>query len=754
MNPSYRNPRSKKIILGMLIFLMILLIATAVLCTYYAKNRKSEDSKKEFLANLQNFDVSFFLNQDVHEAIAKKIKNQSYEISSQIKLATTMENNMFSGLDLSKIEIQYQGMKDKQNKKFKSKIASQYAQNDLLTLDVLVGEDEFALKSDEIVNRYVGMKKMSTNQVLEKAFKTNIDLSIAKKMKNFLWEREPIDLQNVVDSADLKTYVQILEKGNFSKKENVLVTLDEEPVSTTEYAVELDTNQVAELWNLLEKPNGILAQLVVDQVKNFDTEGQGILEYKDNDNITQISGEENYFNTSAPLNIWGQNTANETTVLNQVPAQVPIPENTIIENQVQNQTVSNETVENESSNTTQQNTVEEPVQIPAHSETEQNQVEPQPVQTEENLEPNQVQEPENEVQNQNNMVIEEDENLRIQGFIQVNEEDDEIESDGENNFIIGKDFEETIKNMIAFLEQIDWKNYLLTGAKANCTQEELAGFVEEKWGQLPTCMVMKMYVAENQVVKMKWEVPETSQTLDMEIISKSENEKYLNLKLLKEQEEKTNGYTVSFYKKMGSSVTKSKINVYKIQKNKIHQKLQIYLETNGMVNSKKYTNIFEMLYADSDGEFKLELENSLNFDIQPEIEELNEENCLWLDVLSEEQLVQTAEEIKKKTKEVLQKKNEALNMINMNQNDLLIEPSETQDQENEEKQKVKEILIQTISNKMGEYLANGENLELQDLADLQIPNYEVEVSITSNLAIITVNGYPFKLDGEFHLSDS
>ena len=160
----------------MLIFLMILLIATAVLCTYYAKNRKSEDSKKEFLANLQNFDVSFFLNQDVHEAIAKKIKNQSYEISSQIKLATTMENNMFSGLDLSKIEIQYQGMKDKQNKKFKSKIASQYAQNDLLTLDVLVGEDEFALKSDEIVNRYVGMKKMSTNQVLEKAFKTNIDL--------------------------------------------------------------------------------------------------------------------------------------------------------------------------------------------------------------------------------------------------------------------------------------------------------------------------------------------------------------------------------------------------------------------------------------------------------------------------------------------------------------------------------------------------------------------------------------------------
>ncbi len=738
----------------MLIFLMILLIATAVLCTYYAKNRKSEDSKKEFLANLQNFDVSFFLNQDVHEAIAKKIKNQSYEISSQIKLATTMENNMFSGLDLSKIEIQYQGMKDKQNKKFKSKIASQYAQNDLLTLDVLVGEDEFALKSDEIVNRYVGMKKMSTNQVLEKAFKTNIDLSIAKKMKNFLWEREPIDLQNVVDSADLKTYVQILEKGNFSKKENVLVTLDEEPVSTTEYAVELDTNQVAELWNLLEKPNGILAQLVVDQVKNFDTEGQGILEYKDNDNITQISGEENYFNTSAPLNIWGQNTANETTVLNQVPAQVPIPENTIIENQVQNQTVSNETVENESSNTTQQNTVEEPVQIPAHSETEQNQVEPQPVQTEENLEPNQVQEPENEVQNQNNMVIEEDENLRIQGFIQVNEEDDEIESDGENNFIIGKDFEETIKNMIAFLEQIDWKNYLLTGAKANCTQEELAGFVEEKWGQLPTCMVMKMYVAENQVVKMKWEVPETSQTLDMEIISKSENEKYLNLKLLKEQEEKTNGYTVSFYKKMGSSVTKSKINVYKIQKNKIHQKLQIYLETNGMVNSKKYTNIFEMLYADSDGEFKLELENSLNFDIQPEIEELNEENCLWLDVLSEEQLVQTAEEIKKKTKEVLQKKNEALNMINMNQNDLLIEPSETQDQENEEKQKVKEILIQTISNKMGEYLANGENLELQDLADLQIPNYEVEVSITSNLAIITVNGYPFKLDGEFHLSDS
>ena len=41
------------------------------------------------------------------------------------------------------------------------------------------------------------------------------------------------------------------------------------------------------------------------------------------------------------------------------------------------------------------------------------------------------------------------------------------------NKIIGENYEETVKNIANWAEKIDWSSYLFTGAKANCTQEEL-----------------------------------------------------------------------------------------------------------------------------------------------------------------------------------------------------------------------------------------------------------------------------------------
>ena len=77
-----------------------------------------------------------------------------------------------------------------------------------------------------------------------------------------------------------------------------------------------------------------------------------------------------------------------------------------------------------------------------------------------------------------------------------------------------------------------------------------------------------------------------------------------------------------------------------------------------------------------------------------------------------------------------------------------------QPQEDSRKEEVKQVLIDVLSNKMREYLDSGNELKLEDLRDLQIPGYEVGTSISSNLAIITVNEFSFKLDSDFNLSDS
>ena len=96
-------------------------------------------------------------------------------------------------------------------------------------------------------------------------------------------------------------------------------------------------------------------------------------------------------------------------------------------------------------------------------------------------------------------------------------------------------------------------------------------------------------------------------------------------------------------------------------------------------------------------------------------------------------------------------------MIDTYHSNSIIQQTEQQNtvtEDEEARKQAKEILIQTISAKMTQYLQNETNLSLQDLEGLTIPGYEVTLSISSNLAIITVNGYRFNLDSEFNLSDS
>ena len=147
----------------------------------------------------------------------------------------------------------------------------------------------------------------------------------------------------------------------------------------------------------------------------------------------------------------------------------------------------------------------------------------------------------------------------------------------------------------------------------------------------------------------------------------------------------------------------------------------------------------------------------LNFEEEAQVEELNAENCLFLDSLSEEDLLLIKEEIKQKTLEVLREKNRSLNIVDMGGSGLVVQQTQPQEQQEEVENarlEARDAFVQTVANKMRDYLNEGRELQLQDLEGLEVPGYEVEISISSNLAIVRVNGYRFTLDADFNLSDS
>lgn len=248
------NKKSKKIVLILMIFLLVILVATYVVYSYYVKNIASEALKNEVLESIKKNDLSFFLNNELYEAISKKLEKDNFELNSDITLSTTMENNMFSELDLSKFAFQYHFMKENSTKKSFHKLQTQYAGNDFITFDFLKNDKQFALKSDEIVNKYVGMNNSNVQNTINQLYQTEVDLSDFQKVKNFVIDRETIQRSNLQNIEIFADYANLIKKEvfaeNISKKENVVVTMNQEQVSTTEYTISFNNEQVK---NLLQR---------------------------------------------------------------------------------------------------------------------------------------------------------------------------------------------------------------------------------------------------------------------------------------------------------------------------------------------------------------------------------------------------------------------------------------------------------------------------------------------------------------------
>lgn len=739
------HKKGRKIILIVFLILSMILIMTYCAYGYYKNKVLGEILKKELLSNVIQNDSGFFLENEVYDTITQKMQKEAFEMVSKVRFSTTMEENMLAELDLSKFELISHFAKNDVSQKTSSQLETKYAGNDLLTFFFITTPNQIAIKSDEIVNQYVGISKVNFQNIVNEIYQTQVDISDGQKMKHFICDREWIRFSDLLNGQPFQKYVHLVEQEivpeNISKKENVVIIQNDEQIATTEYTVSLDQNQVKHLLEgisqTVETDEETISKFVVSNVYSAETDG--ILEYTDNDNTVEISGEENNFNTS--LEIWGQNTANEVQTINTIPSNSVSEENNVT-NEIQNQTI----FEPIHTNTTEENT--------STSEEMPSEEIVQPIIEEQTMPETTNQE--TETQPNSPPVLEED-NFRTQGFIEVNE-NTEYASE-EDTFVIGDNYEETLKNIANWIEKIDWSSYLLTGAKANCKQEELIEQIQSilaKRIKQNHSLIIKVYVSDAKTLKITFEVPETLEKFDIEILSKGENEKYLKLTSLMGKEEEASGTIYNLYRKKADALDTVQINIQQISKSKISQKLIVRLQTKGTLNTKQYDTDIQVMYSNVKGEFKVELANTLKFDVTPEIEDLNEQNCLFLDTLPKEELLLTSEAIKQKIREVLREKNRNLNIIDVNNSNLVVQPTQPDvpNEQNVDQQKqVKQDLIKTIADKMRDYQNEGKQLKLEDLEGLTIPGYDVQISISANLALITVNGYQFKLDSEFNLSD-
>lgn len=658
IGPNRPQKKKSKAPIIIVFFIIIVLIAGGVAAYYYYTNYMVEKPKSKFFKYLATNNIYQTFQSDVYGAIKDKIKTQTSNSNIILTASTNIPTITNSQLDISKFNVAFNNINDKNQNKNYAELNVNYADNELARIKAIMDENSVAITSEEIVNMYLGTSKENLDETLNRALGGEWNLEEYLKLTDMV-DANSIEIPETLIQSKSDEYMQSIynsfRESSFSEKESVLISTDENQTLTAN-SYELTTNY-SEL-------NTLLAELL-------------------------------------------KKLRNDTELLSTVSAV--------------------------SENTTQNN-----------------------------------------LQNTLNNVVDE--------FTMQNTTID-ITPIGEENTNILQ--EENTNNSEADLQIIA---AILVGNKVNKTVSELQEILDEEITKIENSNItnkevkISLYVVDEKLRKLG--VKSEDFNLEMEFLEESNKEKIkftllgINTDIKIENPEVTtefqntttentlennavetdklkNGFTITMEKNTSDVSTKIFAEIGLINNLEINTKISCNLTTNGTASSKEIKNEAIFTYTTQEGQLTANLNYNINFETATmEIPNLTDETCLFLDKLNDAELTNIINQIRDRVNFVINEKKVTLNLIDQNNNTSVVEQGNIQNSTNlEEKEAVKQKLIEVISNQMGEAIARGETYTLANLENLQIEGYNVTVNISGNIAVVTVNGYVFNIDSEFNLSE-
>ena len=658
IGPNRPQKKKSKAPIIIIFFIIVILIAGGVGAYYYYTNYMVEKPKSKFFRYLATNNIYQTLQNDVYGAIKQKLKNQTSNSNINLTASTNMPSITNNQLDISKFNVAFNKINDKNQNKNYAELNVIYADNELAKIKAIIDENSIAVTSDEIVNMYLGSNKENLDETLSRALGGEWNLERYLQFVDSM-NTNSIEVPENLIQTKSEEYMQIIyntfRENSFSEKENVLISTDENQTLTAN-SYELTTNYT--------ELNTLLSELL----KNLR-------------NDTEILSTISTFSENTTQNNL-QNTAN----------------NVIDEFTMKNTSLDITPIGEENTNLLQEENVngtETDVQILATI-----------------LAGNKV-----------NKTVPELQEILDKEITKI-----------ENSNIVNKEVKISIYVVNEKLRKLGIKS-----EDINLEMEFLEEANKEKI-KFTLLGINTDIKFENQEVMAEFQNTTTENTVQENNI---------------EKDKLKNGFTITLEKNISDVSTKIFTEIGLIDNLEINTKISCNLTTNGTASSKEVKNEVIFTYTTQEGQLTANLNYNINFEaVTMEIPNLTDETCLFLDRLNDAELANIINQVRDRVNFVINEKKVTLNLIDQNNNTSVVEQGNTQTPTNlEEKEAVKQKLIEVISNQMGEAIARGENYTLANLENLQIEGYNVTVNISGNIAVVTVNGYVFNIDSEFNLSE-
>lgn len=295
--------RKKGIIIAIVVVIILIVLAIAgtfvVLKTDLFKSNETLFWK--YMNNAME-KTSFTQNTQLEDIEKLKVQNPYTTEGELIFNSTNEEQN--DVLEKFKLITSSQTDKTENYSHFSTKL--NYANDTLFNFDYAENDDVYAIKSDEIVSVYLGVKNENLNVLMQKLGIDNTKiipeegstLNILELFKNSDEELKHIG----------ETYYQVIldniSKENYSKETNAIIVKDEVSYTTTAYRLDLTENEISNLVvKMLEtlKTDSITLNFIATKAKALNLNEQfttidGIVEMID-ELIEEVS-EQEYVDTS------------------------------------------------------------------------------------------------------------------------------------------------------------------------------------------------------------------------------------------------------------------------------------------------------------------------------------------------------------------------------------------------------------------------------------------------------------------------
>lgn len=719
-NYNSNNKKNKNIVLFFIILLLIILVIIIATYMYFFRSEKTS-IKQSFFNHLLNNNVQEIASESTYEELVEKILNTNYEVNSTMNFTTNIRDEKLEGLDISNFTFNLNSYSNKSTNKTYTELGVNYSGNEVLNpIKIITNEDSIGIMQDETVNKYVGVHYNSLKELY------GIELD-QEKINNF-FKTEKNDLteeyKKQIISTNINKIVEMIPEENFTTQENIAINQNDTNIPVTAYTLKLSQTEL----------NSILVELFKNIRNDEELLNKIVYREKEKPSIN-----------IAPSNV---------TITPVIEEEVNTPEEQI-----------------------DANNLEENNQEPEFEAQQSANLEPISGEVNEFNEP-QFEEAENEEfqeeNNNENGQLQEDEEYSPELELTHTAELDEV---GEENNI----------NLELFNKSNDYSEIikLLLGLKINKTLEEtqemLDTFIEKIDSMSGNGLTITVYVSKDKTEKMNIIMPNEN-TVEIEILRKTDSENKIKLTYLykgnnsifsieKNEEEhqldineneiksveeevlenQTNGISLEISKVKTTTNTSIDITANFIEDEKINKKVNVKSDIMGDAASNSITNNFILTVSTKENESKLILDTDFKFSRSGEdIQDLVDENCLFMETLSKEDYDATVQAIKDKIDFVWEEKKQHFNFIDTNSKS----PSIDRISSNITREDAREALKNRISSMINEATENQQQFSIQNLENLQIEGYEVSSVVNENEAVIVVDIYTFNVNSEFDIIDA